>query len=456
MKILLLGMSHRTAPVEVRERYAVEDHSAALQKLAALEEIDEAVLISTCNRVEIIVISRQPEAALLSLFRFFHNELGGDTPIPGGGELDDHVYEYRDRDAVKHIFRVASAIDSMVIGEPQILGQVKDAYRMALEGGSCGPVLSRLFQRAFATAKRVKNETRIAYRPVSVARVAVDLARQIFEDLSEKKALLIGAGDMIEASLVALQREGLVNLRVVNRSRDRAEALASRFGAEPHGLDDLDELLVDADIVLSCIGGDGAILTREQVARGLKARRNRPLFLIDIGVPRNVEPEVHRLDQVFLYDIDDLQQVAMANEEQRRRESLVAERIIVEEEENFAGWLLALKAVPTIKHLRARAEQIRSSEIDRFAQRLDLSEAQRESVDSMTRAIVNKLLHPPLARLGAQKDREEGLAVLEEARALFGLDDPDAPGSEIDTEVRLGPGASQSSASPSAEGEEGE
>ena len=192
------------------------------------------------------------------------------------------------------------------------------------------------------------------------------------------------------------------------------------------------------------------------MARGLKARRNRPLFLIDIGVPRNVEPEVHRLDQVFLYDIDDLQQVAMANEEQRRRESLVAERIIVEEEENFAGWLLALKAVPTIKHLRARAEQIRSSEIDRFAQRLDLSEAQRESVDSMTRAIVNKLLHPPLARLGAQKDREEGLAVLEEARALFGLDDPDAPGSEIDTEVRLGPGASQSSASPSAEGEEGE
>ncbi|MDG2050650.1 MAG: glutamyl-tRNA reductase, partial [Myxococcota bacterium] len=194
MKILLLGMSHRSAPVEVRERYAVEDHSAALIKLVALEEVDEAVLISTCNRVEVVATTRQPEAALLSLFRFFHRELGGDTPVPGGGELDDHVYEYRDRDAVKHVFRVASAIDSMVVGEPQILGQVKDAYRKALESGSCGPVLSRLFQRAFETAKRVKNETRIAHRPVSVARVAVDLARQIFEDLGEKRALMIGAG----------------------------------------------------------------------------------------------------------------------------------------------------------------------------------------------------------------------------------------------------------------------
>ena len=435
MKILLLGMSHRSAPVEVRERYAVEDHSAALIKLVALEEVDEAVLISTCNRVEVVATTRQPEAALLSLFRFFHRELGGDTPVPGGGELDDHVYEYRDRDAVKHVFRVASAIDSMVVGEPQILGQVKDAYRKALESGSCGPVLSRLFQRAFETAKRVKNETRIAHRPVSVARVAVDLARQIFEDLGEKSALMIGAGDMIEASLFALRREGLGHLRVVNRSRERAESLAARFGVTAHALSELDELLAESDIVLSCIGGDRAILTRERVAAALRGRRNRPLFLIDIGVPRNVEPEVHRLDQAFLYDIDDLQEVAMENEEQRRRESLAGERIIVEEEERFAGWLVALRAVPTIRHLRARAEQVRFSEIERFAQRLDLSADQREGVELMTRAIVNKLLHPPLARLGAQTDREEGLAVLEEARALFALDDPDAPGAEIDTEL---------------------
>ncbi|MDG2048707.1 MAG: NAD(P)-binding domain-containing protein, partial [Myxococcota bacterium] len=249
------------------------------------------------------------------------------------------------------------------------------------------------------------------------------------------RALMIGAGDMIEASLLALRREGLGHLRVVNRSRERAESLAARFGVTAHALSELDELLAESDIVLSCIGGDRAILTRERVAAALRGRRNRPLFLIDIGVPRNVEPEVHRLDQAFLYDIDDLQEVAMENEEQRRRESLAGERIIVEEEERFAGWLVALRAVPTIRHLRARAEQVRFSEIERFAQRLDLSADQREGVELMTRAIVNKLLHPPLARLGAQTDREEGLAVLEEARALFALDDPDAPGAEIDTEL---------------------
>lgn len=432
MKILLFGMSHRSAPVEVREQFAVQDHSAALRKLVDSDEIDEAVLVSTCNRVEVVVTTRRPDAARHALFRFFHTELGGDTPIPGGGELDDHVYEYRDLDAVSHVFRVASAIDSMVVGEPQILGQMKDAYRMALETGSCGPLLSRLFQRAFATAKRVKNETRIARRPVSVARVAVELTRQIFEDLGDKRALLIGAGEMIETALFALQREGLGDQRIANRTRGRAEQLAERFRATAHGLDELDELLVSSDIVLSCIGGDGPILTAEHVARSLRARRGRPIFLVDIGVPRNVDPGVNELDNAYLYDIDDLQDVAAANEQERRRESLAGERIVLEEQERFAGWLVALQAVPTIKHLRARAEHVRTSEIERAIGRLGLDEGQREGVEALTRAIVNKLLHPALARLGAQTDREAGLAVLEEARALFGLDDPTAPGAAVD------------------------
>jgi glutamyl-tRNA reductase len=333
---------------------------------------------------------------------------------------------------VSHVFRVASAIDSMVVGEPQILGQMKDAYRLALETGSCGPLLSRLFQRAFATAKRVKNETRIAHRPVSVARVAVDLARQIFEDLGDKRALMIGAGEMIEMALFALQREGLGDQRIANRTRERAQALADRFRASAHGLDELDRLLASSDIVLSCIGGDAPILTPERVATALRARRSRPLFLIDIGVPRNVDPGVNELDNAYLYDIDDLQDVAAANEQERRRESLAGERIVLEEQERFAGWLVALQAVPTIKHLRARAEQIRTSELARAARRLGLDDDQHAGVEALTRAIVNKLLHPPLARLGAQTDREEGLAVLEEARALFALDDPQAPGAEID------------------------
>ena len=440
MKILLLGMSHKSAPVEVREQFAVDDHSAALRKLVDREEIDEAVLVSTCNRVEVVVTTQQPDAALLTLFRFFHSELGGDTPIVGGGELDDHVYEHRDHEAVRHVFRVASAIDSMVVGEPQILAQMKAAYRLALETGSCGPVLSRLFQRAFATAKRVRSETRIAERPVSVARVAVELARQIFESLDDKRALLIGAGEMIEMATFALRREGLGELCIANRTPARARELAERFGASAHGLDELDALLVRADIVLSCIGGDGAIVRAEQVERSLRARRSRPMFLIDIGVPRNIDPEVDRLDNAFLYDIDDLQHVAVQNEAERRRESLGGERIVVEEQERFAGWLVALEAVPTIVHLRERAEQIRTGELSRYAARLDLSEAQREGVEALTRAIVNKLLHPTLVRLGSQTDREGGLAVLEEARALFGLDDPKLPGAGPDAHPDPDPG----------------
>ncbi len=437
MKILLLGMNHRTAPVHVRERFVVDDTRAALQKLVATDEIEEAVLVSTCNRVEVLVTTRQIELARERLDRFFASELSAGAPLPGGAKLEDHLYEHVGDEATAHVFRVASAIDSMVVGEPQILGQMKEAYRGALESGSCGPILSRLFQRAFATAKRVKNETRIAHRPVSVARVAVDLARQIFEDLNDKTALMIGAGEMIEMALFALQREGLGAQRVVNRTRSRAEGLAARFNATAHALDEVEGLLETSDVVLSCIGGDAPFLTSEKMRRALRARRKRPIFLIDIGVPRNIDPSVNELDNAYLYDIDDLQAVAAANEEERRRESLQGERIVFEEQERFAGWMVALRAVPTIRHLRARAESVRERELARVLSKLDLTREQRETVEAMTRAVVNKILHPPLARLGAQTDREEGLAVLEEARALFGLDDPSAPGAEIDEQLAL-------------------
>jgi glutamyl-tRNA reductase len=434
MKLVVIGMSHRSAPVEVRERYAVDDVGPALRKLALSPEIDEAVAISTCNRVEVIVTTRQLEDARLRLHSFFHNELGG-----GGNtarlSLDGHLYEHHDREAIAHIFRVASSIDSMVVGEPQILGQMKDAYRTAIESRTCGPILSRLFQRAFATAKRVKNETRIGHRPVSVARVAVDLARQIFEDLGDKSALMVGAGEMIEMALFALHREGLGSLRIANRTSANAEPLATRFGATAHGLDELDSLLDQSDVVLTCIGGSGPLLSRDRLRKVLRRRRNRPVFLIDIGVPRNIEPEVNELDNAYLYDIDDLQDVASANEEERRRESLSGERIVLEEQERFVGWMVALRAVPTIRQLRARADTVLDRELERTLSKLGLTDEQREGVEMMGRAIVKKILHPPLARLGAQTDREEGLAVLEEARALFGLDDPNAPGAEVDEQL---------------------
>jgi len=433
---MLLGMSHRTASVEVREQFAVTQAGPLLRKLVDRPEIEEAVLLSTCNRVEAIVTTTSPAAARHALFDFFARDLAGEG---GAGELPlgPLTYVRHDRAAVEHVFRVASAIDSMVVGEPQILGQVKDAYREASEVGACGPVLSRLFQRAFATAKRVKSETGVAQRPISVARIAVDLARQIFERLDDKSALMIGAGDMIEAAFVALGDQGLGRRRIVNRTLARASALAQRFGATAHGLPELDELLSDSDVVLSCIGGEGPLLSRERVERSLARRRGRPLFLIDIGVPRNVDPGVHELDAAFLYDLDDLQQVATSNEQERRRESERAEQIVSEEYQHFDGWLQALHAVPTIRHLRHRAEAIRQGELQRFGGRLGLDDAQLEGVEHLTRSIVNKLLHAPISRLRDQADREAGLVRLEEARTLFALDDADAPGAHLDGDLDL-------------------
>jgi glutamyl-tRNA reductase len=430
MKILLFGMNHNSAPLAVRERFAVEDPGPLLQKLVAAEEIEEAVVVSTCNRVDLVVTTHQVDAARHRLRHFFSHDLGRDAPLPEGGRVEDYLYEYEGRDAVSHVMRVASSIDSMVVGEPQILGQMKDAYRAGVECGSCGPVLSRLFQRAFATAKRVRNETAIAERPVSVARVAVDLSRQIFEEFTDKTALLIGAGEMIELALQALVHEGLGKMRVANRTRANAEELARRFGASAHGLDELDTLIAEADVVLTCIAVDDPILDKQRLTTALRARGHRPVFLIDIGVPRNIAPDVNDLDNAYLYDIDDLQEVAARNAEERRREAEHGERIVVEEEQRFDGWLVALQAVPTIRHLRARADSIRTDALRRFSGSSNMDSEQLERVDTLTRLIVNKILHAPLSRLRSERDREEGLAVLEVARELFALDEVEPHGPE--------------------------
>jgi glutamyl-tRNA reductase len=423
VKLLLIGANHHRAPLEVRERLAVDEPGPLLHKLVAGDEIDEAVLLSTCNRVEVVALTRQPEAARLRLRSFFRQELAGDDRATGGSELEDHLIEYTDGDAMRHVFRVASALDSMVIGEPQILGQTKDAYRAAVECGACGPILGRLFQHAFVTAKRVRTETRMAERPVSVARVAVDLARQIFEELRGKHALLIGAGEMIEAALESLRREGLESASVANRTPERAAELAARFGATAHGLDELPRLLRRADVVLSSIAGDRAILTRDAAARALRGRSHRPLLVIDIGVPRNLDPEIDHLDGVYLYDIDDLGAIASGNAEQRRAETVRAEAIVVQEQQRFDGWFVALRAVPTIRHLRARVERIRHEELERALPRLGADDGQREAIEALTRSIVNKILHAPVTRLRREAEREQGMAYLEAARVLFDLDD---------------------------------
>ena len=434
MKILLVGMNHRTASVEVRERFAVDDPLPWLHKLVEGEEIEEAVLLSTCNRVEIVVTAPNLESARHRLRAFFHWDLGRSSPLPQHRSESAVLYEHVDSDAVRHLFRVAASIDSLVVGEPQILGQVKDAYRVAAEGGACGPLLNRLFTSAFASAKRVRTETRIATRPVSVARVAVDLAQQIFETLADKHALLVGAGEMVEAALEALRGAGLASVAVANRTPERAAELAGRFGATAHGLDELPALLAGADVVMTSIGVDRPMLDAPLFEAALRLRRRRPIFAIDLGVPHNIDPAVNQLDDVYLYDVDDLAGVAEVNAEERRRETVHAEAIVQQEVERFGGWLSALQAVPTIRLLRARAESIRRSELDKTLAKLAIGEAERRGVEALTRSIVNKLLHAPVSRLRERAEREEGLAYLEAAKVLFALDDPEAPGAAADTE----------------------
>ncbi len=428
MKLLLSGVNHRSAPLALRERFAVDEPGPWLEKLLRDGTLEEAVLLSTCNRVEVIASTRNHEAARHRLSHFFLRELGADIePTPDASVLYHHV----DREAVRHLFRVASSLDSMVVGEPQILGQVKDAYRAASESGSSGAILNRLFANAFQVAKRVRSETEIASRPVSVARVGVDLARQIFDELRDKRVLLVGAGEMVELALEALREAGLREARVANRTRERAEELATRYGGSAHGLDELPVLLAESDIVLASLAVDAPVLDRA-LFEGARRGSHAPVFAIDLGVPRNIARDVADLPSVYLYDMDDLNDVAEANSAGRRREATRAERIVDDGAQRFDGWLAALRAAPTIRRLRARAEAVRSDELEKALRKLSLDDADRGVVEALSVAIVNKVLHAPVSRLRTQAERDEGLAYLDAARELFALDDPEAPGAGAD------------------------
>jgi len=423
VKLLLVGMNHRTAPVAFRERFAVQDPSEFFPRLLAFEEIREAAIISTCNRIEVILLldrDRIDWGSEWLRYEFFR-QLAGDEPLPAHDSLEQMFYEHREREVVRHLFRVSASLDSLVVGEPQILGQIKDAYRIAQENKALGKVLSRIFEHAFATAKRVRHETQIAEGAVSVARVAVSLGKQIFENFEGKTALLIGAGEMIEAAVKALQVEGLSSIRIANRTFSRAEHLAAEFSGTAHTLEEIPTLLQEADVVLTCIGGDGTILDKPQMTGVAKLRRGKPLFVIDIGVPRNVAADVGEIDNVYLYDVDDLSEAAEMNAQQRREAMFLAEEIILEEEAEVTRWLSSLQVVPTIRELCATAEQIRQQEQNKTFARLDLDEQQQKAVEALTRSIVNKLLHVPLVRLRESGASEDGAKHVEAARHLFGL-----------------------------------
>jgi glutamyl-tRNA reductase len=401
--LVLLGINHNTAPIEVRERLAipVERLAEATRTLLHQPGIREGLILSTCNRVELLTL--QDDSATPTKFdlpRFLHEYFA----VPPA-DIQPHLYEFREREAVRHLFRVASSLDSMVVGEPQILGQVKESYTIAREVGAVSSTLESLLQRTFTVAKKVRNETQIGSSSVSIASVAVDLARKIFGSLQGKTVLLVGAGKMSELAARHLIQHGATSILVSNRTQARAEKLAAEFlhasvttTVIPY--EALYEQADRADIVITSTGAPQKLFGRSHGQHFLQRRRNRPMFFIDIAVPRDVDPRMNEVEGCFVYDIDDLQQVAQANLADRSREAQSAENIITEEVAKYQQRLQSRDAVPAILALQQNAEAIRTAELARSQSKLsELTPQQREAVDALTRSLTAKLLHPQLIAL---------------------------------------------------------
>ena len=419
MRLVLIGVNHKTAPIALRERIAIsrEDLPETTRALAAVPGVTECMIVSTCNRVEILAaveehvgVERQAarESPTAGLTAFLHRHFALDPSL-----LAPHLYAHSDREAVRHLFRVAASLDSMVVGEPQILGQVKEAFAVARASGTVGGQLEHLLQSAFAAAKKVRSETEIGSNSVSIASVAVELARKIFGSLEGRTVFLVGAGKMSELAARHLVEQGAGAILVTNRTLERARRMAESFNGRVIPFGQLYEAASQADIVISSTGAPHAIFGREHGLTFLHRRRNRPMFFIDIAVPRDVDPEMGKLEGIFVYDIDDLQQVAAAHMAERGREATGAEALIAVEVERFHQHQRTVNVSPAIMALQQQAEEIRQAELHRAQSRLgSLSAEQIAAIEALTRGLVNKFLHPPMQAL-KQAARENDAARVE-------------------------------------------
>lgn len=416
MNFQLIGVNHKTAPVEVREQLAVPDRELpeALQSLLQVPGVGEGLILSTCNRVEILARTINGST---DLRQFISGYFKADR-----SSYEPHLYEYRQNDAVRHVFRVASSLDSMVVGEPQILGQVKEAYATARAAGAVQSYLDLLLTRAFAVAKRVRTETGVGSSSVSVASAAVELAGKIFGSLQGKQVCLVGAGKMSELAARHLQAQGAGPILVANRTYDRAQALAGKFSGTAIRFDQLYEHCENADIVITSTGAPVAIFRREHGEKFLAKRRNRPMFFIDIAVPRDVDPEMNKLDGIFVYDIDDLQEAVASHVAGRKQEAELAESIIEAEVERFHARLKTLHLTPTIVSLQDQFETIRQAELDRVRGRLGkLSSEQEMAIEALSRGIVNKILHTPIRSLKNAVATDEITTLIDSFHKIFAL-----------------------------------
>lgn len=420
--LLIVGLNHRTAPVEVRERLAFANGALepALRRLVDAETVREGMILSTCNRVEIITSTADVSAADDKIKEFLAEAQGSSRFV-----LEEHLYTRSGKEALGHLFRVAASLDSLVVGEPQILGQVKDAYAAATEVGTLGEILHRCFHKTFAVAKRVRSETRIAAKAVSVSSAAVELARSIFDHLHDKTAMVIGAGEIGELAVRHLKNHGIGKVLVTNRTFSRAVELAQEFNGTVVPFEQYPAQLPVADIIIGSAGGNNYLVGPAAVQEALRGRKRRPMFFIDLGVPRNFDPRLNDIENIFLYDIDDLQQVIEENKDEREREALKAEAIVAEEVEAFWQWLSRLEVTPTIVALREKAEAIRQRELEKALAALkELPPHAQKAIEALSVGIINKLLHPPIAYLkstsrGGDTDNAREVAAV---RRIFGLD----------------------------------
>ncbi len=421
MNIIIVGLNHRTAPVELRERLAVPESRLpeAVARLKGWPGVAEALILSTCNRVELYAVVKDTALGFESLREYFVKI----APTVSGEELVPYLYYFDGHDAIRHLFRVTSSLDSMVVGEPQILGQVKVAFDVALTQKTTGVVLNKVLKKAISVGKRVRSETGIAANAVSVSYAAVELAKKIFQNLAGKTVLLIGAGEMAKLAARHLMQAGMQNVMITTRNFELAVDVAKHFNGLPVPFNDFPEEMSNADIVICSTGAASYLVTAEDVQKALWTRRNRPMFLIDISVPRNIEPAVGAVDNAYLYNIDDLQGHVEKNLEQRRQEAMKAEDLVKDEVGLVTRWIKSLEVLPTILALRRKADDIQKGELVRILSRLGpLTPRQRELVEELASAISNKLLHGALVALKAEADSTNGPLFTEIAQRLFDLE----------------------------------
>jgi glutamyl-tRNA reductase len=421
MKLYITGLNHRTAPISVREQLAFKEDELAqvLDSLRRQPGIHEGMILSTCNRVEVAVAADDAGDVQRCLETFFSTTRKLDSEW-----LRQYLYIFEGKDAVRHLFRVAASLDSMVLGEPQILGQLKAAYAIAKKTGSVGGFLDAVLARAFGVAKRVRTETEIGASAVSVSYAAVELAREIFGSLKGHRVMLIGAGKMSELAARHLHRSGVHEILVTNRTQARAEEVATLVHGSIVDYAQYRSRLKEVDIVITSSGAPGYVLTKDDLKPILSARKNKPMFLIDIAVPRNIDPAVNELDNIFLYDIDDLQKVVAENLKSRQKEAAQADRIVSEEVDRLESWLRTRQLGPVIAALQDQLEMVRTSELERMRGKLGpLTPQQEQAIEALTRGIVNKIAHGPIAELRRQAAAQNGLSALNTIRSMFRLED---------------------------------